>query len=270
MKLRVPFRYCLSIFLSLYSIFTFGQSQVDSIISIKFPGETKTFKTADSTTSANGLYLNTDKESYIVVKSTIVKDGKEVKILPSDKNELANIYRRDIENQFPTMRKKGFSFKDSARINIDGYIAYKLKYIDTKTGSPGAESILLFLNGARYMVLYSEVSTYNEKNKDDFFNSFKIAHSKYIKQIADPEDDDSSVFSIVFNALVVIGVLIFFIRASKNQSRFGINLKRVYCPVCNTLQPRIRLAQNINQILYGGSTCPKCHTKLDKYGNIIN
>lgn len=269
MKLYIPYKYCLSIFLIFCSAFAFGQTQVDSVVSIKFPGKTKSSELGDSSASASVLYLNTEKESYIIIKSILLKNGRDAKILPTDDGELANIYRHDIENQFPTMRKKGFAFKDSVRINIGGYIAYKLKYTDIKSKGYGAESILLFLNGARYLIMYSEVTAYNQKNGDDFLNSLQIAHSKYIRQIAESDDGISSIFSIVLTALLTMGLLIFFLRASKNKSPFGINLRTVYCPVCNTKQPIIRMPRNIHQLLFGGTTCLKCQSKLDKYGNII-
>jgi len=70
--------------------------------------------------------------------------------------------------------------------------------------------------------------------------------------------------------LSALGAIIFFIQASKNKSKFGINLKRVYCPVCGTKQPVIRIPKNLDQTMYGGTTCPKCGAHLDKYGRIIS
>lgn len=73
----------------------------------------------------------------------------------------------------------------------------------------------------------------------------------------------------ILPAIIVIACVIFLVRASKNKSKFGVNLKRVYCPVCHTKQPMIRMPANLNQALFGGTTCPKCHAKLDKYGDVI-
>ena len=70
-----------------------------------------------------------------------------------------------------------------------------------------------------------------------------------------------ALLAIVFVLVLVIG--------SKNKSKWGINLKRVYCPVCGTKQPIIRIPKSMQQFLWGGTTCPNCHANLDKYGNVI-
>ena len=70
-------------------------------------------------------------------------------------------------------------------------------------------------------------------------------------------------------AIIAILSTLVFIIAGRYKSRFGINLKRVYCPVCHTKQPIIRMPGSMDQAFWGGTICPKCHTKLDKYGDII-
>jgi ssDNA-binding Zn-finger/Zn-ribbon topoisomerase 1 len=73
----------------------------------------------------------------------------------------------------------------------------------------------------------------------------------------------------IVTAIIIICVVIWLVIDSRNKSKFGINFKRVYCPVCNTKQPIIRMPGNGNQFIYGGTTCPKCHASLDKYGTVI-
>lgn len=74
----------------------------------------------------------------------------------------------------------------------------------------------------------------------------------------------------IIYAIFIVGFIIWLFIASKNKSKFGINLKRVYCPVCKTKQPIIRMPGSLEEGLYGGTTCPKCQTRLDKYGDIIS
>ncbi|MDB5060296.1 MAG: hypothetical protein JWP67_139 [Mucilaginibacter sp.] len=75
---------------------------------------------------------------------------------------------------------------------------------------------------------------------------------------------------IFIYTILVIVFVIWLKRASKDKSKWGINLKRAFCPVCQTKQPFIRIPNSKAQTLWGGTTCPKCHTNLDKYGNIIS
>jgi len=75
---------------------------------------------------------------------------------------------------------------------------------------------------------------------------------------------------IYFYAALAIGFIIYLGWASKNKSKWGVNLTRVTCPVCQTKQPIIRMPSSAEQAMWGGTICPKCGTKLDKYGNIIS
>lgn len=74
---------------------------------------------------------------------------------------------------------------------------------------------------------------------------------------------------LIIYAIILSGFAIWLIKVSKSKSKWGVNLKRVYCPVCKTRQPIIRMPANPQQAMWGGGTCPKCHTNLDKYGNVI-
>ena len=74
---------------------------------------------------------------------------------------------------------------------------------------------------------------------------------------------------VIIYAILATVAIIWLIIASKNKSKWGMNLKRVYCPACQTKQPVIRLPKSESQLLWGGTTCPGCRANLDKYGNIV-
>jgi hypothetical protein len=75
-----------------------------------------------------------------------------------------------------------------------------------------------------------------------------------------------------FIIIVVFAVcfIIFIMIATRKKSKLGLNFKWVYCPICNTKLPIIRIPANVNQFMFGGTTCPKCRTNLDKYGKVIS
>jgi disulfide bond formation protein DsbB len=62
-------------------------------------------------------------------------------------------------------------------------------------------------------------------------------------------------------------VLVIFGTIAKN--RWGINLDPVSCPSCNTQFPQIRQPQSTRQALWGGGTCSKCGTEVDKWGREV-
>lgn len=79
------------------------------------------------------------------------------------------------------------------------------------------------------------------------------------------------VVSIVVGLAVGLAAMFVVIKIlSKSKSKWGVNLKRVYCPVCSAKQPIIRWPDSTSQMLWGGTTCPKCHAHLDKWGSVIS
>src|SRR5437667_8627000 len=50
------------------------------------------------------------------------------------------------------------------------------------------------------------------------------------------------------------------------RNRWGINVGPVFCPCCKASLPSIRPPQNLRQTLWGGGTCTKCGTEVDKWG----
>jgi len=49
-------------------------------------------------------------------------------------------------------------------------------------------------------------------------------------------------------------------------NQLEVNFKKIYCPKCNTEQPRVRKPKGMYEILWGGNTCKNCGCKMDKYG----
>lgn len=41
------------------------------------------------------------------------------------------------------------------------------------------------------------------------------------------------------------------------------------CPTCGTAQPAVRAPTSFRQMLFGGWTCAKCGTEIDRHGRVI-
>lgn len=75
-------------------------------------------------------------------------------------------------------------------------------------------------------------------------------------------------FITIFITFLIIASFYFIMK--KIDSRYtAINIKRVICPKCKTKLPFFRFPKNLKQAFWGGHTCFKCGTELDKFGNII-
>jgi DNA-directed RNA polymerase subunit RPC12/RpoP len=53
------------------------------------------------------------------------------------------------------------------------------------------------------------------------------------------------------------------------KNKWGLNLRPISCPRCNTPLSMIRRPQNIRQTLWGGWTCSNCGTEVDKWGREV-
>ncbi len=42
-----------------------------------------------------------------------------------------------------------------------------------------------------------------------------------------------------------------------------------YCPNCGAKLPRVRRSKNLNEALYGWTTCPKCKSEINTKGQIV-
>jgi transcription elongation factor Elf1 len=69
----------------------------------------------------------------------------------------------------------------------------------------------------------------------------------------------------------LLGLYLYFKVENAKKSKHGINLKnRVNCPTCNKKMPIIRLPKNEYQKRYGGWTCKRCDTMMDKWGKKVD
>jgi len=244
----------------------FGQTRIDENIAIEIPGSVHQMDTVTNNASVSSFYSNNKTDSYFVMRMAVMSNGKEVQTLPNSEG-LKRIYNQIIGDQIRSMSNKGFFLKNTQEVKIKDFLAYRISYKTIESQDQSGETLLLCLNGIVYIFTYSRVDHYLEKHKNEFQKSLEINSSA--KQIAAVETDLKGKFS--FADLISYGVvgfvlIIFFYRKTRQKSPWGINLKPIYCPSCQTKQPFIRKPANQRQALWGGHTCSKCKTEVDKYG----
>jgi hypothetical protein len=259
----------LTFFLIIFSFsFATAQTAIDNLLSLTFPGKVEKFENMADYMSAKGFYFNTELESFVVIRLSSLDNISETS--PTNNLPLDETYKQQIKALNKSMLKKSFLFKDSSKITLKNRVAYILKYNIINTDEIGAESILIFINGVHYIITYSKVSEFNEANKIKFFKSIEINEAHSTNQIEPNKRNYFKIIKYSIYILLILALVIYQIKATKNKSKFGINLKTNYCPLCNTRQAKIRLPNSLSQAMFGGSTCPKCKTNLDKYGNVIS
>ena len=77
-----------------------------------------------------------------------------------------------------------------------------------------------------------------------------------------------NVIFIVTASVLLLGILLV-IYGTLVQNGWGINLKAVTCPCCNSAMPQVRKPKSLREALWGGGTCEKCGCEMDKWGRRI-
>ncbi|GMM87027.1 hypothetical protein MTsN2n4_42570 [Pseudoalteromonas sp. MTN2-4] len=54
------------------------------------------------------------------------------------------------------------------------------------------------------------------------------------------------------------------------SSNMEINLSKVNCPKCSAKMPALRIPKSVQQLMWGGWTCPKCNCNMDKFGKELS
>ena len=248
----------------------FSQTKIDEYVTIRIPGIIKKIDTVTAGAAVSTLFSHNKSDSYFVMRMAVLSKGREVNSLPENLDGLNRIYKLISKGQIESMEKKGFLLLNTEQIKFKDYSALKITYRTAESQSEGGETLLFCLNGVVYAFTYSRVGEYVAQHKTEFQKSLQINTST--KQIANNSVISDGIFSvsnIASYGILILVLLVFFIKKTREKSNLGINIHRVYCPVCQTKQPFIRKPLNERQALYGGHTCNVCNTEMDKYGVAI-
>jgi hypothetical protein len=258
-------------FLLFSGISLFSQTKIDENVSVEIPGTVHRVDNIKKDAATSTFYSANKIDSYIVIRAASMSKGNEVHNLPADSSSLKRTYQELIPDQIETMNEKGFVVRDTQYIKLNHRLAYRITFEDKHSSARKAETLLLSANGVLYIFIYYSVDHFVETNLNRFHNSLKISNSA--EQIAAKVINSENTFSLanlIAYVLLPLALLWFFIQKSRKKSKWGIPTKRAYCPVCQTKQPFFRIPKNARQLIWGGTTCPKCQIELDKYGTRLN
>ncbi len=250
-----------------------GQTRLDDYVSVTFPSEPEKLDMPDDHQNAVGYGIADSLHLFAAVRVPVKSAQRNGRAIPINRRTLDGYYRDLITAQISEMESKGFSFVDTAQVITNGFINYKLSYVDS-AGNPAAETRILWLDANLYTVVYRKIDSFDVAGKDRFFDSFSVDRDSSPAQISAVSDNNGigalaiELIKPIGYAAILIILLVFFRKAGKDKSRWGLNFKRVVCPICGTKQPIIRTPKDSDEALWGGTTCPKCQTKLDKFGRV--
>lgn len=80
---------------------------------------------------------------------------------------------------------------------------------------------------------------------------------------------DAMWLETILSSVLLAIILAVIARGTIRKTKWGINLKKVHCPMCGGKIPFIRKPTSLKQAIWGGGTCPKCGCEVDKWGRKV-
>jgi hypothetical protein len=66
-----------------------------------------------------------------------------------------------------------------------------------------------------------------------------------------------------------VNIIVYCLGAAAIVIVIVIVMPQQYCPNCGAKLPRIRIPKNINEKLFGWTTCPICNSEIDNNGRVV-
>lgn len=71
-----------------------------------------------------------------------------------------------------------------------------------------------------------------------------------------------ALLAIAMPVMMIVGM-------TRRRDKWGLNTGVASCPTCGEAFPRVRRPANFRQAMWGGGTCEKCGTEVDKWGKPV-
>lgn len=162
----------------------YGQTKVDDLVSIEFPGTVLRNDTTQYKPKVLKVYTKKGDELYLLQRLAIYRE-EDLKRLPASAKQLDDFYKEILAGLIKGMERNGYLFRDSTQIKQGGFKAYSLTYEDLKSGKQCAESKVILLNKSIYSATYASREHFDFFNKDNFLSSLTIDMTKNPQQIVE-------------------------------------------------------------------------------------
>jgi hypothetical protein len=78
-----------------------------------------------------------------------------------------------------------------------------------------------------------------------------------------------SIVLVVMGLIVALMLTMIVLGTIRKQGRFGVNTELPDCPNCGEQVPLTRKPTSFRQAMWGGWTCEKCGTEMNKWGKQV-
>jgi len=207
--------------------FKWATYQLDSIVSIKLPGEVFQMDTILHNKRVHGLFSTRHNANFISQILFVEKTDKDLNIsqLPYDNESLEKFYDETAEGMSSKYTDKLFS---KEYVTIDSIKACQLVFKDTLNISTN-ETLFFLINNRVYTISYMNFEDFNTTEKDTFLNSVTIHKNKDLSQyIGTPQGERIATLLGELSAylFLIVGFIVFLrYQQKKNKKIKGKTIK---------------------------------------------
>lgn len=202
----------------LLSVVSFGQTTIDALVTVTFPGEVTKKDTVVSNMPILSYSSLEGNAMYSIERIIIDSSEDELNNLPSDLESLDTFYKGFENGYKKSLLAMGFRPGSSNEFIINSYKGRQVSF--SQNNLKAVESRILILNEYVYTLTYFNQMDFNEQKKNAFFNSMVIDITKKPQQMLGKPQEYKWGYMFgqaVVYILVIGGVLYFIFRKKKKQ-----------------------------------------------------
>lgn len=194
-------------------LFLKSQTRIDNLITVNFPSKPVISDTIVQKFKLKSFDLTNDTLSYSVIVTEISRNQTPIE----SAHKLEQFYKGVVEVQKEKMNSVGLFLKESLKIEVHGFIAYKTSFIYNETNLESANFTHILLNNRLYSFGYINCYEFNKNIANNFLNSIEINKKlKPVQYISKAEKIGRLLGGLISYILVGAIILWLIFRKKKN------------------------------------------------------